>query len=270
MECPKCKAELYADALFCTQCGEKLPQNILCGHCGTENPLEAVFCYNCGKKVQNDNDIEPAEGWQTESSKKRIVDNGNSNVTIPCVENVQEEIAQVSIDENLEEGHKKRKVSMAATIIAIITCVALIYGVSDLDVPFSYVSFEDEYINSNDNSRSKVEDEHINSNDNSRSKAELDILYKMAEIKEEQQKMLPYISSSYNVYRSDLAKGYLYSTSPAWRQLMDYKNKMEDLCDAYIKLARSLTDNEEIVEEAIRQKSGVMGAFDDMGLYPRY
>lgn len=107
-----------------------------------------------------------------------------------------------------------------------------------------------------------------NSND-ATSSQDQEILTKMLVIYNKRAALLPKIEQSYNAYKAHLSAGYFYGTSPEWRRLIDYRAEIRDLCDEYIRLARQLSDNEEIVEEAERQKQGFMSAFDEMGLTPR-
>lgn len=71
-KCPKCGAEVKNDALFCSICGEKMPQEEpeiivdaqviedkeateetkkFCGNCGKEVNADAAFCPECGTKL---------------------------------------------------------------------------------------------------------------------------------------------------------------------------------------------------------------------------
>lgn len=47
--CPKCKAVIEKDALFCPHCGTVLEK--LCERCNTKNELNALFCKKCGEKL---------------------------------------------------------------------------------------------------------------------------------------------------------------------------------------------------------------------------
>ena len=50
--CPGCGANNTTS--FCTKCGAKKPEEIICPDCGTKYPMDsdAVFCGNCGAKLQ--------------------------------------------------------------------------------------------------------------------------------------------------------------------------------------------------------------------------
>lgn len=50
-KCPKCSAEVPADAKFCLNCGAKLIETIECPKCKAELPKGAKFCSNCGYKL---------------------------------------------------------------------------------------------------------------------------------------------------------------------------------------------------------------------------
>lgn len=51
IKCPKCGAEINSNAKFCSECGEKLPQNKFCTECGAKVSSSAKFCPECGKKL---------------------------------------------------------------------------------------------------------------------------------------------------------------------------------------------------------------------------
>ena len=46
MKCPACHHNNPHEAVFCMQCGKKLPRT--CTHCGAEYPENALFCMKCG------------------------------------------------------------------------------------------------------------------------------------------------------------------------------------------------------------------------------
>ncbi len=52
--CPDCGGENVSK--FCTKCGAKKPDDIVCHGCGTRYPFDtdAIFCGNCGTKLQPD------------------------------------------------------------------------------------------------------------------------------------------------------------------------------------------------------------------------
>ncbi len=47
--CPRCKAPVKADAVFCSACGAELV--VKCAACATVNDTSAKFCKNCGKAL---------------------------------------------------------------------------------------------------------------------------------------------------------------------------------------------------------------------------
>lgn len=50
-KCPKCSADVPADAKFCLSCGAKLVETIKCPKCNAELPKGAKFCSGCGLKL---------------------------------------------------------------------------------------------------------------------------------------------------------------------------------------------------------------------------
>lgn len=90
------------------------------------------------------------------------------------------------------------------------------------------------------------------------------ILTEMLEVHEQRQALMSRINNTYTRYRQQLSTGSAAaygSESDMWRLRED----MERLCNKYIQLAKRLSDNEEVVEEAERQKRNIMNAFADMG-----
>ena len=53
MKCSKCGAELDPEALFCSECGNKVEKKVkrFCRQCGTDLAEGAKFCSKCGIKV---------------------------------------------------------------------------------------------------------------------------------------------------------------------------------------------------------------------------
>jgi membrane protease subunit (stomatin/prohibitin family) len=52
ISCPKCHAQLDAEARFCPMCGHQLVVVNRCLKCGKDLPIEANFCMVCGAKVE--------------------------------------------------------------------------------------------------------------------------------------------------------------------------------------------------------------------------
>ena len=48
---PNCGTQLNDDALFCTECGNQIPQGNVCPHCGALVNDGDIFCQNCGKNI---------------------------------------------------------------------------------------------------------------------------------------------------------------------------------------------------------------------------
>jgi len=49
--CPKCKANVPANAKFCPECGAALSATVECPSCHQSNPAGSKFCANCGTKL---------------------------------------------------------------------------------------------------------------------------------------------------------------------------------------------------------------------------
>ena len=50
MVCRKCGSEMAEDAVFCTECGEKI-ERLQCPHCGAAADEDDVFCTACGERI---------------------------------------------------------------------------------------------------------------------------------------------------------------------------------------------------------------------------
>jgi len=51
LRCAACKAEIPADARFCSACGAPVAAAVKCASCGHELDGDAKFCPGCGTKV---------------------------------------------------------------------------------------------------------------------------------------------------------------------------------------------------------------------------
>lgn len=85
MKCSKCGTENREAALFCKECGSKMPKKEekssdidllkkkICGECGTENKEGALFCKKCGnelskKKKRTDSEVVSGKTGNVDSS----------------------------------------------------------------------------------------------------------------------------------------------------------------------------------------------------------
>ena len=53
-ECPKCKAMMEDDALFCGECGTKFDSADTEPHAGEDPIIEEKYCIHCGKAMEAD------------------------------------------------------------------------------------------------------------------------------------------------------------------------------------------------------------------------
>ena len=90
------------------------------------------------------------------------------------------------------------------------------------------------------------------------------ILMKMARIYGEIREELPRVEMLYNKHRSFVAQGGNPNFSPAWGKWQDCQDKIMNLWDEYIALARQLDDNEAIIQEARERKRKMNEAFKEM------
>lgn len=59
--CKKCGTELAPNTKFCTKCGNKLAEGAVCKNCGTELAPNTKFCTKCGHRVEEEIPATPAE-----------------------------------------------------------------------------------------------------------------------------------------------------------------------------------------------------------------
>ena len=93
---------------------------------------------------------------------------------------------------------------------------------------------------------------------------EEETLMKMAKIYGQIKETLPQVEALYNAHRQFVSQGGNPNFSPAWGKWQDCRDKIMDLWDEYIRLARQLDDNEEIIEQAKESKRKQDRAFKEM------
>lgn len=111
-------------------------------------------------------------------------------------------------------------------------------------------------------------DDDINVEANSSSEEQ--ILMKMSNIKAEIRSLLPEVEELYNMHQQHLARGGMDLNSPAWGRWQKYNNRINRLWDEYISLARQLSDNEDIIQEAKESRNKMDRAFSEMFVRHNY
>ena len=69
-KCPNCGVQLNDDCLFCTECGNPIPQGDVCPQCGAIINEGSVFCENCGKRLDETKSDSQAETISENTQKK--------------------------------------------------------------------------------------------------------------------------------------------------------------------------------------------------------
>lgn len=52
MKCLKCNTDNPKDFRYCQECGEELPQLVICPDCSHHNQIDFKFCMSCGHDLQ--------------------------------------------------------------------------------------------------------------------------------------------------------------------------------------------------------------------------
>lgn len=79
-KCIKCGAELRDDVAFCTECGSKQPEVVICPKCKTVLPEETKFCTQCGTKIESDKDGNGNENNQHENVRLNFSNVGSAGL----------------------------------------------------------------------------------------------------------------------------------------------------------------------------------------------
>ena len=251
MKCTHCNKEIDNDSLYCTYCGVKIV-----------NENNNIVVNQDINKDENNNtvinqDINKDENNNTVISQDINKDENNNTVISQDINKDENNNTVINQDINKDENNNKETKSnnRKGTIKIITTVIVVVIIIVKI---LNAVGTKESYNNSNI--------ENITPEESTSNNDEI-ILDRMLQIHNERQKLLPKIDAAYRAFQIHLAKGYFIGTSPDRSRLINYKEEMENLCDEYIRLAYQLSDNEKIVNEAIRQKENIMSAFDNMRLY---
>lgn len=98
---------------------------------------------------------------------------------------------------------------------------------------------------------------------------EEEIVMKMSRIWNEINSTLPQVDALYNAHRQFVSQGGNPNFSPAWGKWQDCRDKIMNLWDEYIGLARQLDDSENLIQDAKERKRKMDKAFDEM-FVPHY
>lgn len=236
-----------------------------CIKCGTKQEEGEKFCPKCGTPfIVEDNFVSESK------SKINLKQEANKDLKVRFKEGLYVAFSlTIPLLGLILYFIKRKKNKVLANSILVCTIIGFVFNIviynNYYSDEFGNASFEKEPFESYE----EFDNEENGASKNS-SKEDDRILQQMMEIDNKRKKLFSAIEESYNAYRVHLANGYYYGSSPEWGKLIDYRKKMENLCDEYIRLANQLTDNESIVEEAKIQKQQIMSAFDDMELSPSY
>lgn len=96
-----------------------------------------------------------------------------------------------------------------------------------------------------------------------------EILLRMSKIYGEINSILPQVEALNNMHQQFLLQGGNANFSPAWGKWQDCRNRIMNLWDDYINLARQLDDSDDIIQEAKEKKRKMDKAFEDM-FVPHY
>lgn len=132
-KCPNCGTQLNDDALFCTECGNQIPQGNVCPHCGALVNDGDIFCQNCGKKIGEVPSSVPAELTRKTCPHCGAVVNDGYVFCENCGKKVVEECIHFTSNNIQKQSHAikeglSNKTKMIMPIVIGIIAVAIIGG----------------------------------------------------------------------------------------------------------------------------------------------
>jgi len=141
MNCPYCNNPVKEGALFCTECGKKLPQKRVCPHCGKTYESVTTICPYCCKDAEA-----PVEKTTPTNQQK-----------------VETEVTQAAATPVAQEPRKSSK-TIWLLVIGIALLAAIVYGASEF---FSDGGSSSSYSSGSASSSSSVAGEYESSNSSS-------------------------------------------------------------------------------------------------------
>ncbi len=129
-KCPNCGTQLNDDVLFCTECGNQIPQSNVCPHCGASVNKGDAFCQNCGKKVDEVPTSIPEESVQKKCPRCGAPVNDGNAFCENCGMNLAEMIhPQLSNRSNIDSKELLIKLKkFVPYVVGLILLAAIIWG----------------------------------------------------------------------------------------------------------------------------------------------
>ena len=129
-KCPNCGTQLNDDVLFCTECGNQIPQSNVCPHCGASVNKGDAFCQNCGKKVDEVPASIPEESVQKKCPRCGAPVNDGNAFCENCGMNLAEMIhPQLSNRSNIDSKELLIKLKkLVPFVVGLILLAAIIWG----------------------------------------------------------------------------------------------------------------------------------------------
>ena len=131
-QCPNCGTQLNDDVLFCTECGNQIPQGNVCPHCGAPVNIGDTFCQNCGEKVDEVHSSTPADSTQKKCPHCGAYANEGNAFCENCGKNLADESINFASNDIKQEAYtiekSPNKMKMIIPIVIGIIAVAIIGG----------------------------------------------------------------------------------------------------------------------------------------------
>lgn len=149
-KCPYCKTLIDDDALFCTECGQKIEETKYCINCGKEIEVDSAFCPYCGvpqqdeerhedipKKDENDDiinvnhvdvrqkDMRPSHkpSFNKESLSNSDCDKEKNFVPFKSIENEEIPTKGSKLGEKTKRGKKTNILNIVIPLIGVVCAV---------------------------------------------------------------------------------------------------------------------------------------------------